>query len=217
MQLTLTAYGVIKAPFQKISILSRTNNVVGWGTITLPSSGCGTQSAPALLVQREDTRIDSFYLGGQLAPTALLTAFGLTQGNVTKSYRRAVHIAGQMLPIMILTFSDNTYSTVTAAGLNESATQGVAGSASISAASVYPNPVVGNEIHVALAAQLHGVARLELTDLLGRVVASNRISGSGNQEATLAIPSGTASGEYFLRVIGESGNLVQFAKVQIAR
>jgi hypothetical protein len=218
MKLTLTSYGLQKADFVKVSYLSRASSTIGWGNLTLPSAtSTSGQTAPSLLVRRTDTRIDSFYLNGSLAPKALLTAFGLTQGMASASYREFFYVQSMMIPIMGIVFTDNTFTTANSAYLQEiTPTAGVAvNPVETTTAVVYPNPIVGNEIHIALAEQMHGAVRAELIDLLGNVVATTPLSTG--QSVTMQVPANLLRGEYFVRISDDRSKLAQLAKVTIAR
>lgn len=85
-ELTVEAFGLNQVPGYNKSIITGTREVVGYGDIIIPMED-GTPSPPieVLLIKSFTTAVDSFFLGGQPAPPALLAAFGLTQGSVSNS------------------------------------------------------------------------------------------------------------------------------------
>jgi hypothetical protein len=79
--LKVGAFGLDNVPGQQVQTVTNKDSVIGWGTLKLRSPAYGTVLNFNVLLQRKTTTtIDSFFLGGQPAPTPILDAFGLTQG-----------------------------------------------------------------------------------------------------------------------------------------
>lgn len=84
--LTIQSFGLNQTPGQRVLNLTNINRVLGWGTLSLPNPDGGAPiSIEALLFKEESITIDSLYLGGAPAPPALISAFGLQQGDITTS------------------------------------------------------------------------------------------------------------------------------------
>ena len=83
-QLSVAAFGLNKTPGQKVTTILSRDTVVGWGTLKMKNPAGGAASSFAVLLERKDeTYIDSFFVGGAPAPAQLLGAFGLVQGSKT--------------------------------------------------------------------------------------------------------------------------------------
>ncbi|MEZ4886554.1 MAG: T9SS type A sorting domain-containing protein [Chitinophagales bacterium] len=82
-ELTVAAFGLDQVPGFNKQYVSINSEVVGYGQLTIPMPD-GSPSTPVevLLLQSTSTRIDSFFLGGTLAPSILLNAFGVSQGQI---------------------------------------------------------------------------------------------------------------------------------------
>ncbi len=109
--LSIAAYGLVNVPCQKVSHISRTDTVNSWGTIKIPTPTGPSMNYPALLVKRTTVTKDSFYLAGNPAPIALLTAFGLSQGMETTSNRILFWRPEHAYPALILNFNSNNFTT----------------------------------------------------------------------------------------------------------
>ncbi len=198
--LTVAGFGLNNVPGVAKRIVSETRTVVGEGTLILPDAE-GNPSGPldALLIKLENfTRVDSFFLGGQLAPAPLLTAFGLTQGAVsTLSGAYVFYVPGYGKTALAITLNSS-------GGIsNISYRPDVAGLATaIASASApemmhaFPNPVeAGGTLHFGL--QNDGNTLVELADVTGRTLLSTSVAGNGTV-GRLDIPSSFTPGIYTL-------------------
>jgi Secretion system C-terminal sorting domain len=79
--LKVGAFGLNNTPGYQSRTTTEKDTTVGWGTLKLrsPATG-GVLNFNVLLQLKTIIGTDSFYLGGQPAPAALLGAFGLVQG-----------------------------------------------------------------------------------------------------------------------------------------
>lgn len=85
-ELTVAAFGLNKTPGNSKRWRYQKREVIGWGQIIIPDGKGGkTDPINVLAIHITDSIIDSFYLAGQPAPAALLTAFGAQQG-LTRRY-----------------------------------------------------------------------------------------------------------------------------------
>ena len=113
--LTIAAQGLSQAPFRYVQRSTSMDSVAGWGTLRLPVAGAGAGSAPmpVLLVRRRLIAIDSFYLGSQPAPPALLSALGFSQGRSSYTFSQRFFRANSAQPALSFFYANSTYSTVT--------------------------------------------------------------------------------------------------------
>jgi hypothetical protein len=78
--LTVAAYGLKDVPAQHVWTVYREERIVGHGNIRLYNPDGPSRYYEVLKSEITEYAIDSFYLGGQPAPAALLKAFGAAQG-----------------------------------------------------------------------------------------------------------------------------------------
>ncbi len=82
LRLNIAGFGLVNLPASAITKELDTVRTVGWGAIKVKGASGTTLSYQVLLQQLYTKQIDSFFTQGSPAPTALLTAFGLKQGNI---------------------------------------------------------------------------------------------------------------------------------------
>lgn len=112
--LTITSSGLNNAPSQRRTKHKIAAEVSGWGQIVVPVSGGGA-SMPydVLLVRERQTIIDSFYVNNAPAPTPLLNAFGLSQGQALDVYITKFYYEGNERPFMEIDHdTDSSYQAV---------------------------------------------------------------------------------------------------------
>ncbi len=215
--LTVAAFGLNNVPGLQKRYISQTRTVVGEGALIIPNAQ-GNPSGPldALLLKVDNhTRVDSFFLGGQLAPAPLMAAFGLTQGAVsTLSGAYVFYVPGYGKTALAITL--NSSSEISAISYRPD----VAGLAtSIADASVpemmraFPNPVeAGGTLHFGL--HNDGTTLVELTDVTGRTLITTSVAGNGTV-GRLDIPSSIMPGIYTLVTRHLSTGNVRTQKVSI--
>ncbi len=76
--LTAPGFGLSNAPVSRVLEPETNHNVVGWGKIILPSSSGETSEEDVLLVKVSTRIVESYFLNGAPAPTALTSAVGLS-------------------------------------------------------------------------------------------------------------------------------------------
>lgn len=196
--LTVAGFGLNNVPGQQKRITSQTRTVVGEGTLIQPDAQ-GNPSGPidALLIKVENrTLVDSFFLGGQLAPPTLLAAFGLTQGEVTELPDRYLFFVpgyGNVTVVVNLDANDDIQSVFYRPDVADLATS-ISDAQGSDVIRAFPNPVeAGNALHFGLLAD--GNTLIELVDVTGRTVLSASVTGSSTI-GRLDIPSSLTSGIY---------------------
>lgn len=78
--LTVAAYGLKNVPAQHVWTVYREEKIVGYGKIRVYHPDGPSRYYEVLKSEITEYAIDSFYLGGEPAPEALLKAFGAEQG-----------------------------------------------------------------------------------------------------------------------------------------
>ena len=215
MQLTVSAYSLNKTPMQEVFYYQRLDTIVGWGTLKLPAQTGFNSNIPVLQDKLYQQCKDSFYLGGSPANSTVTNAFGITQGQVTgPSYiRLAFYRAGEFNYQMMLNMTDNTFSAVSSAFVNNNlpVATGINDIAQDGFATAYPNPMSGRtfDIRTEVSAQ---VAAVSITDLSGREIEHISIantSGIVHIETTATL----ADGLYIYSLIDAKGNMIAKGKI----
>lgn len=109
--LTITAYGLNQTPCQKVTNTVRLDTVVGWGKMRVPTASGPSLAYDVLMVKRAVVQTDSFYLAGAPAPAPLLSAFGVTQGQVTVTNRYMFWRENARYALMMINFGSSNFTT----------------------------------------------------------------------------------------------------------
>lgn len=203
--LTIAAFGLANASCKRKTHLVRNDEVVGWGSMTIRDS-LGNPSGPTnvLMVKATSTITDSFFVSGQPAPTMLLTAFGLTQGQVSLRNEYFYYRAGERMPLVQATYRDNSFQQSKMdhmdVHMGSEAAQSVQNFALESAAvSAYPNPVRNQTVHLRIGDKNLSALNYQLINMNGQVVAKGTVAPQ-NGEAKLHCQALETSGIYFLQL-----------------
>ena len=208
--ITVAAFGLNQVPGEIVRRRYQKREVVGYGELTIPD-GEGGKSLPinVLLVNTRDSIIDSVFLAGQPAPTALLDAFKFTQGRtkIYETYSFEMRGLGRQPLGFVLDQNgvvDYTFYRPRAARLVVGAPEINIGSA---APSIYPTQVQsGGVINVS-----EGFDNAKLTSLDGK---THVLVGNGTQGYHL---SELQSGMYVLQLSNKLGTLQATEKITVIR
>jgi len=100
-KLTVGAFGLNETPGSRLRTITHTREVVGFGTLVVPrDDNSSTIAMDVLLIKVNSTEVDSFFLAGQPAPQALISAFGVTQGGTVTNTFYLFYKPGFGHPIM---------------------------------------------------------------------------------------------------------------------
>lgn len=216
--LTVAGFGLNNAPGLAETTFSETRTVVGEGTLIIPDAN-GNPSGPldAILIKVENrTDIDSFFLGGQLAPPQLLTAFGVTQGAVTEYDDYYVFYVPNFHATVLninLNGSGEILDVYYRPGAAALATS-IGDAASLNAMRTYPNPIAAGDVMNIDLTDNTSATTVELIDLAGRQVFAAAISGSA-ATARVALPSELVSGMYTMVVRGADTENLSVSKLMV--
>lgn len=151
--LTVTSSGLNNAPSKRITNIQADAEVAGWGQIVVPVTGGGTSIPYDVLLIREHKIIrDSFLVNNMPAPTPLLNAFGLSQGQTIHVYTSRFYYTGNERPFLEIDHdTDSSYQNVISCYFMKERVQSsvsVDESYSKSFLSVYPNPSSTHQIYL---------------------------------------------------------------------
>jgi len=211
--LTIAAYGLNKAPGQRRSMRGDNYSVVGWGKMKVKNkNGMATEYIDVLQVKLERTITDSFYINGSPAPPALLMAFGLTQGQVARTYEMLFLRVGEYRPLVKIAYTNSTYTKITYAEVHKQRLGALSGIGNIASTSldVYPNPVTGHSFSIK-GDNLYGKKLIfTLCNTMGQVVTTAEVPTNGIVNLSETIPSGI----YHLQ-LNDGNNIIGNKKLHI--
>ena len=199
-QLSVSSWGYNHAPGYRRQHTIERDTVIGWGKMRVKSfAGLPSSWFDVLQVKTTLTTIDSFFLNGVPFNPAYLSAFLLTQGAKTTTYKQNYYRLGEVTPLESVLFTDSTfthpYSAITHTqrlvnvGVDEIVENPVV---------VYPNPVKGNIINVQLPlSEISWV--YELVDISGKIIISGLINNHVG-DGEIALPKDIKQGNYVLRI-----------------
>jgi hypothetical protein len=212
--LTIDAYSFNKIPGSRKTYWVVKDSVVGWGTLKI--KGISTKAIydniPVLQTRRHITQVDSFFLGGNLAPGALLSGFGLSQGHFLEYYYVDFITQDELDELVRIDFKDSPYQTIDVVEIQQNRLEkyatGVEKISLQNAINAYPNPIADNKITIELPANSNANWAISLTDIYGRLVFESPIGIDGE----VNLPENIAEGNYILSVLN-NGSIISINKV----
>ncbi len=201
-ELSVAAFGLNQVPGMTKQYSTIESNVVGWGQVTLPM---GQGSFDALLLKQKRSYVDSVFLSGSPAPPALLSAFGISQGNSWSVQYYQILIKGLKGPAMTINTNAN-FSAVTSARYTTMAGDLV----SVITPDrhnllVYPNPA-GANLHIVMADLNGGPWHTEVYDMQGTLKLSKVHELAGHDQLTIDVNS-LPAGHYSFQIRDYDGKL----------
>ena len=211
--LTVAGFGLNSAPGEAQRIHTQTRTVVGQGQLIIPDAN-GNPSGPldALLIRIERSAVDSTFLGGAPAPPALMSAFGLTQGNtVTEDYYTFYVENFHNTVLNINLNAQGGVSTVfyrPAAAVLSTGIRGV----ETENIGVYPNPIAAGDV-LTISENTKG-SMAEIVDATGRFVSSSTLAQSTGT-ASIQLPAELKTGIYCVMLRNNEGQLVSSKRILV--
>lgn len=171
-ELTVAAFGLSATPGQNIQSVVNTTEVVGYGELILPVPGGQSIPYDVLLVKEERVITNNVFLGGAPAPDALLSAFGLTQGQTDTVAFYTFYAENYEVPIMrIIMNEDFTETDQMYYDMDLLQTLGVANNEFSNSLKIFPNPA-SDRVSITQDSNLETFNMIEIYDLLGKQVKS---------------------------------------------
>lgn len=201
-KVTIAAFGLNKTPGFRRRIIDRELEVVGSGTLMMPTSG-GSPSAPfdVLLVKINRTLTDSFFLAGSPAPPTLLAALGLTQGSVFQDSAYNFYVPNYGANILGMLDDGGT-------GINlyyrPKAIDAVLAITDIQVTRpsiCFPNPVQQQQTLTIQTNKNIGSANLTIVDVNGGVVFQEALDTVQDNQYQWSLPANLGQGIYFYQLI----------------
>lgn len=216
--LTVAGFGLNNVPGVSERTVSQTRTAVGEGTLVIPdANGNPSTELDAILIKVENRmQVDSFFLGGQMAPAPLLSAFGLTQGAVAELDDFYVFYTPNF-PSTVLNINLNSSGGISTVYYKPQAAElatSIGNELSFNAMRTYPNPIkAGDVMNIELLGKPN-VSSMELIDLAGRKVFATAIS-TNLGIARVTLPSELVSGMYTMVLRGKDAEALSMNKLLV--
>lgn len=216
-EVTVVGFGLNQTPAFTRTTITEEREVVGYGSIILPrSDGEPSGEIEVLLVKGTLTQMDSFFLGGSLAPQAILDAFGLEQG-LTRGRNFYNFYAPGISSSVLLSESP----------LGGGATNRIAYSPqvadmatstrtlSVPVAKSFPNPAATTSSIKIVLEQFTSSGQVRFTDLQGRVLQTVDYTSNGSNSLEVEVPASLSNGMFVYQVFDEDNILIGVGKLQV--
>lgn len=196
--ITVAMYSLNNTPGERRTYVERADSVKGWGQMRVKdASGHATGYMDVLAVETSVKVKDSFYLAGSPAPAPMLSAFGLSQGQIENTYYTYYYRAGEIDPVLTIEYDNasrsNIVSSYTHTDRLPSDVKNMALSGDIK---LYPNPSANGDITLYAQELNSGSWTYEVMNIAGQIIAVGHLQAN-NGNATLHI-SNYAQGLHYL-------------------
>lgn len=218
--LTVTAYNLNKTPGKHVYHTIQNDSIVGWGKLTVHTANGSSIPYDVLMDRVERYAIDSFYLAGSPAPAALMSAFGITQGQKTDvRYMYNFYRAGSFNYLMRLYFgSDNTYSAIQTAWIHtDNLTTTDVETAPAYSTLLYPNPTNGSQLNIQVLGKNIALTQYAVIDMMGRVVQTGKPQITGSESVSILLADNLVNGNYVIKVQDSDNQTVVIEKFDLLR
>ena len=204
-EITVAAFGLNKTPGFRRRTVSRNLNIVGSGTLVMPTS-VGTASAPfdVLLVKSNRTFVDSFFLGGTPAPATLLGALGLTQGSMSRDSFYNFYAPNFGTNILGMIDNGGTGDILFYKTQAIDAVLAITDIEVTNPSSCFPNPVQQQQTLTIQTNKNIGSANLTIVDVNGRVVFQKFLDNIQDTKYQWSLPNNIGQGIYFYQLIDKA-------------
>lgn len=185
-------------------------------------SAAGTSKFYDVLVLKSwQYTTDSFYLGGMPAPSALLGAFGVTQGMVSNTSNRLYFFReNRAQALATVSYGSNPFTTYSGIDIDADMLDfptTVAETSDDSGISlIYPNPCFANAVQYMQLSSIRSVKSFSLVDLKGRCVAKGSLNSS-NTNHRIEFPSNLLNGIYLVQLFDASLKLIDQQTLSLQR
>lgn len=195
IQITVAGFGLNKTPGQIINDVTVDYKVIGSGRLVIPQPGSQiSDTMDVLLTRRIRTRVDSTFLNGSVAPAALTTAFGLTQGQTFIDTIYQFYRKGFKNAVAQIDYGNNRVRFYYGA---DRMITSIRENGTAKALKGFPNPVNKGEFYQFEAMDDFKNGVVSLLDITGRVVTREFVRNSTG----IQIPNTIKPGLYFVELV----------------
>jgi hypothetical protein len=202
--LSVAAFSLNRTPGYQKRYRTEDNEVVGYGKLIIPRSDRSpSDSMDVLLVRRVITAVDSFYLGGMPAPSALLAAFNTQQGATSSESAYLFFHPGFGAPVAEVLLADSNIASSISYRAQAAEMPTAIERLETNFLTVSPNPVSRAGVLAIEWAGQSPLKHAQLLDLSGQSLYSFDLA-PGQQQ--LRLPAELATGVYLLRLSDAKGS-----------
>ncbi len=204
--LTFTPLGLTNAAGVVRAYVSAKDTVIGYGKVRVQDkNGNGSAYMDVLQIDEYTTTVDSFFINGSLASPTLLGLFHLSQGQATRTKEQFYFRAGELTPLVDVTFDSSNTPTSAKTQSARVAETFIPETQLTRTINVYPNPVTNHTIMISGAPANYGKWSYEVENTIGQVVSKGALQLSGSQSGTaINLNSNIAPGTYFLHLYNDA-------------
>ncbi|MBK8565381.1 MAG: T9SS type A sorting domain-containing protein [Saprospiraceae bacterium] len=205
MVFNIPAFGLNYAPVQHAYTWVRHDSIVGWGKMRVYTPDGPSIDYDVLMDKISEHTVDSFYLNGTPAPAALLTAFGVDQGQKTEeTYRYNFYRKSSFGYLASFYYeTDETFTNVFNAFIGTDGLETAPPSATVEnisyATVLYPNPSAGSELNIKLMGGQFELGSYEVFDAMGRLVKQGQLQANGS-DVQVQMGEPLRSGNYYIQL-----------------
>jgi hypothetical protein len=216
---TVAGFGLQNVPAGQVVEDSVSYEVAGYGTVILPNPEGPDQepvSVEGLMIKRYRIATNNYTLAGQPAPSLMLDAFGLQQGESRITTQYLVYAKG--LPRSAANIGANENGEIISFTISDDITQFISSTSPAAEpveAKAFPNPAVaGSTVSVELPSTIQNGA-FELLDALGRQVAIWPVNGVQGQILEQSLPGHLQAGLYVYRILENNKEVRGIGKLHV--
>jgi hypothetical protein len=218
-RLKVAAFNLNNAPAKHVFITNRQDSIVAWGKLRVPTATGDVSKYYDVLMERvKSSIVDSFYLNGAPAPLALLTGFGIAQGQkLDESHLYNIYRKGQLNYFMRVNYgNDNTYTKPIGAFVNIDGLETTASKDEVENFSsiVFPCPAI-DKVSIMLGNINQIFETYDVIDLSGRLVSNGNVNQSGNV-ITLDVHN-LPNGNYYVKLHDPKTKISQTESISIQK
>ncbi len=218
--MNVPAFGLNYAPAKHIFTVTKQDTIKTWGKMRLYTATGPSIYYDVIMNKIKQTTVDSFYLGGSPAPAALLSGFGVSQGQTTVSNRYIFYRENYSTPMAVFNYGTNNYTTpisvfLEAANLQTQGT-GVEEAQLTHAALFFPNPTNSGLINVQFVGLNVPQVNYAVMDMQGKVVQTGSTNMSEGS-ISIALNAGLANGMYHVQINDNTKGIIASEQIIVNR
>ncbi len=181
--ITLGMYMLNNAPCARRTYVERADSVKGWGTMRVNDlNGKVSKDLDVLAVEATIKVKDSFFLNSTPAPAPMLSAFGLTQGQIETTYYTYYYRDGEIDPLLTIEYDDASRSTIASSYAHaDRLPLSIKDFKLNNSIKLYPNPSVNGNINIEANELNDGNWSYDVINIAGQKVAAGQLQVAGGK------------------------------------
>jgi len=216
-EVTVAAFNLNQTPAFARTTVTEEREVVGYGSIILPrSDGEPSGEIEVLLVKGTLVEVDSFFLGGNPAPQAILNAFGLEQGLARGRNFYNFYTPGIGTPVLLSESPQGGEATDRIVYWPQVADMATSTrELRVPVAKSFPNPASTAASITIILEQFTSSGQVRFIDLQGRVLQTVDYTSNGSNSFEVEVPTSLQAGMLMYQVTDENKALIGVGKLQV--